>query len=410
MKQVLHRVRPESLIPLLLLKIQIIKYISILWFRFLTSLQLELTSSNSRLYRQTLLGLIISLSLSVTLTAQNIQLHYESHLLSNNEKLSLVGDTSLSDMVFEIAVTNNTSTTMDISCQRYELDSITDSDLYMCWQNCTVLDFGGTISLSPGETTHVFGAHCNPNGHFGVERNLYTFYNANNPNDSSSFQAVFSTSSFLIENENDEALILEHQEFWGVPNENLTHQIAGIKNISENELNIRVQQNIIALASGADINFEWGNIVYNEQDISAAVGIMPQESNSSFYTHFYGGGELGISQVQYVFFEENNTENLQQIDFTFNTTSVGIFSTEIITYRAYPNPALNQIKISYQLYQDLENIDLEVYNLSGQMVYQKGIRDVTGSVLIPLRAGSYFYRFSSNSKSTSLSKFVIVSE
>ena len=44
-----------SLVTALLLKIQILKYISILRFEFITRLEFELSSSNSRLYGQTLI-------------------------------------------------------------------------------------------------------------------------------------------------------------------------------------------------------------------------------------------------------------------------------------------------------------------------------------------------------------------
>ena len=46
-----------SLVTALLLKIQILKYTSILRFGFITRLEFELYSSNSRLYGQTLISI-----------------------------------------------------------------------------------------------------------------------------------------------------------------------------------------------------------------------------------------------------------------------------------------------------------------------------------------------------------------
>ena len=45
-----------SLVTALLLKIQILKYASILRFGFITRLEFELSSSNSRLYGQTVIS------------------------------------------------------------------------------------------------------------------------------------------------------------------------------------------------------------------------------------------------------------------------------------------------------------------------------------------------------------------
>ena len=139
------------------------------------------------------LGLIL-IALSA-LQSQNIILSHDGNQLSNNETISVFGSPDINDMVIELEVSNNTTANVEISCIRYELDTIPNSNLYMCWANCTVLPFGGTVNMSPGETTDVFGAHCKPNGGVGIERNLYTFYNENNPNDSISFIALYNTSS-----------------------------------------------------------------------------------------------------------------------------------------------------------------------------------------------------------------------
>ncbi|NOR86941.1 MAG: T9SS type A sorting domain-containing protein [Bacteroidales bacterium] len=341
--------------------------------------------------------------------SQNIVLNYEGQQLTNDETVAIIGDTSLFDMAIELDVTNNTSATMEISCQRYEVDTIAHSALYMCWANCTVLPFGGTVTLEPGETAELFGAHCNPNGNFGVERSLYTFYNENNPADSISFLAVFSTTSVMIEDEEENAMFFESKEFWGVPNDEISYQIPGIRNISNNPIPIIVEQQIIEWIDGAEISFEWGGILYENENTSESVILAELESNASFIAHYHSPSELGISRVSYTFYEENNIENKQKIEFIFNTTAVGINTIiSSISHQSFPNPSHGQLYIRYQMDSNIANTTLEIINLQSQVIYQQQINDLVGNISISLPVGNYFYRFISPSASTSAVKFIII--
>ncbi len=353
------------------------------------------------------LGLIL---ISFTaIQAQNIVLNYEGHQLSNGETILNIGSSDLSDMAIELDVINNTSSTMEISCIRYELDTITNSNLYMCWANCTVLPFGGTVSIAPGETVDLFGAHCNPNGGYGVERNLYVFYNENNPSDSMSFIATYSTTSMLLEDDEGEAMVFESKEFWGVPSDEIFYQIPSVRNITNNPIYVQVEQQIEVLADGAEISFEWGGFLYEDESPSESLLIEAQNYTETFISYYAAGATLGISHIKYIFFEEGNIENAQQINLVFNTTSVGISSvSQLIQHQAYPNPSQGNLKISYQLNEGLKNARIDIFDLQSRMVYNQELFNEKGLLEISLAQGSYFYRFVSVKGSSKAVKLILL--
>ncbi len=335
--------------------------------------------------------------------AQNIQLIHQNHLLQNGEEIILLGQSDLFDMAIDLEVKNNTLNTASISCKRYELDTLTMSALYMCWANCTVLPFGGTVTLGPQESSELFSAHINPNGHFGVERNLYTFYNEQNPADSMSFIAVFTTTDFVPVDEQGEPMIHQSVEFWGTPEAEIAFDGFFLSNLSENELEIVVEQEIVELADGAEVSFQWGGSTYNQ--LSQPVNLPAFSIDSSFSVDYHAGSALGISILKYHFFEESNPENAHQLTLIFNTTSVGLAESETENFRVYPNPSLGMLFFDFgNVMQDGE---LQIFNSLGSLITQAPIYGSNGVLTIQLASGQYFCRVMRKNGQSESKKIVI---
>lgn len=327
--------------------------------------------------------------------SQSIALTEGGDDLENGQEVVFIGDHTLPDMAIELAVTNSSSGTKEISCVRYELDSIPASALYMCWANCTVLPSGGTVSLGPGETSDLFSAHVNPNNHYGIERSLYTFFDENNPNDSMSFIATFTTTSFLLKDEEDHVLIYSEKELWGTVNGIIEYQLPQLINIGDEVLNIVIEQEIISLAEGASIGFEWNGIYYEDEDLSQGNIIEAQESDASFIAHFSAGNNLGISIIKYTFFEEGMEENAHSITLIFNSTSVGIENISAIPSFAFPNPSRGIITIQYEIPNDGIEANLQVIDLLGRIVEDVPIDPKKDQIQMHLPSGQYYYRITS---------------
>lgn len=354
--------------------------------------------------------LIFSLFFSLSfIQAQNIVLSHEGENLTNNQSVNFIGNANLFDMAIELVVTNNSFSTMDITCYRYEIDTITNSALYMCWANCTVLPSGGTVTLDPGQSSDLFSAHCNPNGGFGVERSLYTFFDANNPNDSISFMAVFSTTSFLLENNQGDAMIMESAELWGIPNQELEYQIPAIHNISTSNINLQVQQEILHLTEGSEVSFEWNGILYDDNNISEPLQLAEDEINSSFFSYYASGSNIGVSEIKYHIFETENPANSQTLLIIYNTTAVGVLQSEqLIKHEAFPNPSHGNINISYDLKDGLDNGRIEIYDLHSHLVKRENISKQRGSIFVNLPNGLYFYQITTSKIKSEAIKFIII--
>lgn len=328
--------------------------------------------------------------------SQSIALIEGGENLENGQEVVFIGDHTLPDMAIELAVTNTSSSTKDISCVRYELDSIPASALYMCWANCTVLPSGGTVSLGPGETSDLFSAHINPNNHFGIERSLYTFFDQNNPSDSMSFIATFTTTSFLLKDEEDQVMIYPEIELWGTVNGIIEYQLPQLINIGDEDLNIVIEQEIISLAEGAGIGFEWNGIYYEDENLSQINIIEVLQSDASFKAHFSAGNILGISIIKYTFFEEDMEENAHAITLIFNSTSVGIENMEAVPSFAFPNPSQGFINIQYEIPSVSIEAKLQVIDLLGSLIEEIHIDPKKDQIQLHLPSGQYYYRIISD--------------
>ena len=128
--------------------------------------------------------------------SQNLVLSHDGEALEPDAQITVQGSAADPEIVVELDVTNNGTTTLEVVCQRYELDMVTGSLSAICWGG---LCYGPGTSLSPLSTTidpgatieNDFSGHYYPYMNEGISTIAYTFFDADNPNDSVMVTVLF---------------------------------------------------------------------------------------------------------------------------------------------------------------------------------------------------------------------------
>lgn len=317
----------------------------------------------------------------------------------------MIGSHDLLDMAIDLLVTNISDEIIQLSCRRYELDTITASSLYMCWANCTVLPFGGTVELNPDETTDVFSAHINPNMHFGVERNLYTFYNEINPSDSMSFVATFVTTDFLL-SKDDHYLIHSVVDLFGATGEEIIFNLDFLENLSSTNTSIQVQQVPVNLAEGSEIFCTWNDMDYTGPTVTESVILIPGINSGLFQAKLQASSSMGTSIVEYYFTDVNNPENVHKLSLIFHIDAVGISEYRDDVFLIYPNPSSGNLQIiNYGTLQ--EDCKVYIYEMGGHLVYKSDLRKMQDQQDLFLISGQYIVQIISESQSLKTEKLVV---
>lgn len=112
----------------------------------------------------------------------------------------VMGDPSqVEPMKASIYVTNSGAATIDVGCKKViaEGDTLTGTSNYFCWGVCFpswVYVSPINVTIEPGQTITDFFGDYEPKGVSGKSYITYTWFDANNPNDSISLDVEFNAS------------------------------------------------------------------------------------------------------------------------------------------------------------------------------------------------------------------------
>ena len=114
--------------------------------------------------------------------------HAQSILVNSLNPTIVVGSADADELETGIEIANISLEQKDIKVRRIMLISIDSTSNYFCWTACYI----PSVSLSPnaltinGDSTvnNTFTSHFKPSGHSGISEIQYTFFDANNPQDS----------------------------------------------------------------------------------------------------------------------------------------------------------------------------------------------------------------------------------
>lgn len=183
-----------------------------------------------------------------------------------------------------------------------------------------------------------------------------------------------------------------------------------IRNISSQDLSVKVEREIIGTVPDAITFFCWGQCLAPEGNISPAVMISANTlSDEAFDIHVnIPEGESGVVSARYSAFDENNPDN--RISFLLLAgLTAGVAENTVILGGAYPNPASSQVHFNYKADSN-SDMHVVVYNLLGQEVKSQVVNGNQGRIDIAVddfQPGIYFCRFQVNNEVVKTEKFIV---
>ena len=139
--------------------------------------------------------------------AQSLEIYYEDVLIEYDSELTIsTHPDSAAIILHDFDVTNISANKIDVNCIRENVDTVAFTVNYYCWGG---LCYGETVDtsllttqLNSGETASDFEPHYEHNGHNGISKIKYTFYDIENDEDRFSFYINYKVSSESGVNDN----------------------------------------------------------------------------------------------------------------------------------------------------------------------------------------------------------------
>lgn len=185
-----------------------------------------------------------------------------------------------------------------------------------------------------------------------------------------------------------------------------------VKNISNDSIFVICVRNIIENVENTINTFCWGQCYPPNVDTSTFVRIYADNMTSKFIGDHNPNGEIGVTKVEYTFYDMNNTDDKVSFIVNYDATETNSIENYASLYRisnAYPNPANNFVSLDYELKGD-KKAKIAVYNLLGSVVKEIELTESFGTQKIntsDLIEGIYFYSLLINNESISTHKLII---
>lgn len=184
----------------------------------------------------------------------------------------------------------------------------------------------------------------------------------------------------------------------------------GVTNTSSGDISVRVQRYENNMVPGAQSAICWGLCYPPNIGLSPYTILIPAGATNStdFAAHYYPNGNSGISEIDFVFFDDNNPTDEVLVTTFFNALVTGVDNIrhEALS-RVYPNPASTFFNID--IHHDLANdIRIELMSVTGAVVAGSTIHQKTTTINTGgLPGGLYFYRLHLNGEVIESGRIVI---
>jgi hypothetical protein len=160
--------------------------------------------------------------------------------------------------------------------------------------------------------------------------------------------------------------------------------------------------------------FCWGACFGPDTYDSPVTVILPGGGVSTDFFGDYNPQTVpGISRVSYVFYDANNRNDsvVVTVEFNASPTSVSDQLLSLVKFSdAYPNPAINVVKVDYSLPGSVNEAAIVITNMLGSRVKEVKLDDRSGKAQIPVSElinGIYFYSLVADDELILSKKFVV---
>lgn len=359
-----------------------------------------------------LAGLMVTSSI---VTAQSLQvLDKLGNPVSNGTTITVGGPVDVTG-VASVDVKNITDRTVNVMAKKRDLIVGTDQVSTFCWFTCYppfVTDPDDIVVIKSDSAFTRFTADIySPVGNYTPVLVRYTFFIAENPNDSISVTFNYVPTSFALKHGVDElssGSVIEVQ----APLQADGEVAVSVQNLNIAASDVLVRRTDLQVNEGTASYFCW-KLCYGPSTyltpVDDSITIRPQAICTNFSGHYNANGIFGSVVTRYTFFDNRNPADSAWFYVRFTAEGTGVIdpSSEITT-SAYPNPATSVITLNIG---NMKSRGLvAIYNLTGSLVRKAEIAAGTDHVSInvsDLPGGLYFYALSANGRTISSKKFII---
>jgi hypothetical protein len=191
---------------------------------------------------------------------------------------------------------------------------------------------------------------------------------------------------------------------------------AVVHNNSNDNVNVGVIRKRIEIIENSSDYFCWGACYPPFLDTAGTTILINagmQSADEDFSAHYEIHGTMGVSTVEYTFYNVATPEDQISVFVKYNTLpndiSETIFSNTEIS-DIYPNPALNFAEIKFDFPKEVKSAKLKFSNILGATIKEINIEERNGKLDIDvsdLNTGVYFYSLILNEKIFQTKKLII---
>jgi hypothetical protein len=191
-----------------------------------------------------------------------------------------------------------------------------------------------------------------------------------------------------------------------------------VANLSDSVVDLMVRKTELYVVPGTGNVFCFGSQCYSGNQSSESVTVQPGDTFShsnypanAFHIIYSPDNNLGTTIIKYTFFDQNDTAIASGLILKFVTTSSLQDYTSSLSLLAYPNPAVSNVTIKYDMGKsDFSSAELVVKNFMGVTLYSKQLIQNSDRIMIDLSdfsPGIYFYSIQQRGKTVLTKKLLV---
>ncbi len=191
-----------------------------------------------------------------------------------------------------------------------------------------------------------------------------------------------------------------------------------VNNNTSNGANVLVLRNEIDMLEGTSSYYKWAlSSPYNDTtNLSPHYWFVPASGSSpqgQFTSYYKIVGAVGVSLIEYTFFNKDNTDEDVKIVVKFDTSPAAIdeyILKNLYVSDLYPNPASSSVNLNYDMPIEVNDARVKIVNVLGSVMKEQKIDSRNNNMsmnILDLNRGIYFYSLFINGEVYSTKKLIV---